>query len=216
MIYLNNIHRVYISFINFRWGITTHGCVDGFSRCIVYLHASLNNRAPTIFKLFLVATLSYGMPSTVTSDHGGENKLVALFVNLVKGCAHHITGRSVHNQRIERLWRDVHTQVTSFFYNTFYALEDSGKLDINNQNDMLALHFVYLPEINRRLSLFHSSWNQHSIRTEGNQTPEQLFITGTLTNSSKNSSAIKGILSQEFSLKEQLKKRTKRVWAVHG
>lgn len=71
---------------------------------------------------------------------------------------------------------------------------------------MLALHFVYLPEINRRLSLFHSSWNQHSIRTEGNQTPEQLFITGTLTNSSKNSSAIKGILSQEFSLKEQFKK----------
>lgn len=104
------------------------------------------------------------------------------------------------------MWRDVHTQVTSFFYNTFYALEDSGKLDINNQNDMLALHFVYLPEINRRLSLFHSSWNQHSIRTEGNQTPEQLFITGTLTNSSKNSSAIKGILSQEFSLTEQLKK----------
>lgn len=112
----------------------------------------------------------------------------------------------MHNQRIERLWRDVHTQVTSFFYNTFYALEDSGKLDINNQNDMLALHFVYLPEINRRLSLFHSSWNQHTIRTEGNQTPEQLFFTGTLTNSSKNSSAIKGILSEEFSLKEQLKK----------
>ena len=34
------------------WKIVIHGGKDGFSRRIVYLHASLNNRALTVFHLF--------------------------------------------------------------------------------------------------------------------------------------------------------------------
>ena len=36
---------------------------------------------------------------------------------------------SVHNQRTERLWRDVFAGCISFFYNLFYALEDASLLD---------------------------------------------------------------------------------------
>ena len=35
-----------------------------------------------------------------------------------------ITGRSVHNQRIERFWRDLFSGCISLFYNLFYMLED--------------------------------------------------------------------------------------------
>ena len=171
----------------------------------MYLNASTNNKATTVFQLFITATLQYGLPASVRSDHGGENRHVALFMNLISDARQrHFTGRSVHNQRIERLWRDVHTQVTGWFYDLFYQMEDDGKLDINNENEIKALHLVYLPVINNRFSVFKEGWNNHSIRTEGNQTPEQLWMLGTIENGHQNTSSIRGILSPEASVRNQL------------
>jgi len=39
------------------------GHTDGFSRLIVYLSCSENNRAGTVLNLFLEATNRYGIPS---------------------------------------------------------------------------------------------------------------------------------------------------------
>lgn len=49
---------------------------------IVYLKASTNNRANTVFRLFHTAVQSYGLPSRVRSDKGRENVEVALFMLL--------------------------------------------------------------------------------------------------------------------------------------
>jgi hypothetical protein len=58
-----------------------------------------------------------------------------------------ITGRSVHNQWIERLWRDVFVGCVSLFYELFYVLEDAEMLDINDYADVCALHYVYVPRL---------------------------------------------------------------------
>ena len=51
-----------------------------------------------------------------------------------------ITGSSTHNERIERLWRDVFRCMGKLFYDTFYSLEQEGALDPLNEIDMFCLH----------------------------------------------------------------------------
>jgi hypothetical protein len=62
-------------------------------------------------------------------------------------CGSCITGRSVHNQRIEWLWRDVFDGCVSLFYYLFYGLEDEGLLDPNSESDLFAFPYTFLPRI---------------------------------------------------------------------
>jgi hypothetical protein len=59
-------------------------------------------------------------------------------------------------------------------------MESEGILDPVNERDLYALHYVFLPRINKSLSDFREGWNNHSIRTEHNRTPHQLFAFGAL------------------------------------
>lgn len=161
-----------------RWRLVIHGAIDGYSRMIVYLSCSDNNRSSTVFSLFKAATNQYGVPSRVRSDKGGENVLVCQHMISVRGTdrGSHIAGSSVHNQRIERLWRDVYRCVCSTYHELFYSMEAIGVLDPSDDSDIFVLHCVYLPKINRSLSEFSRAWNLHPVRTERNWTPQKIMV----------------------------------------
>ena len=57
-----------------------HGCIDGYSRLILYLQGCSNNRADTVLQCFHEAVNQFGLPSRIRSDKGGENVLVARFM----------------------------------------------------------------------------------------------------------------------------------------
>ena len=86
--------------------MVTHAGIDGFSRMIVCMKCSNNNKSSTVYNSFLEAIHLYGLPSRVRSDQGRENCLVAQHMLEHCGTDRHsmITGSSVHNQRIECLW----------------------------------------------------------------------------------------------------------------
>lgn len=91
-----------------------------------------------------------------------------------------LVGSSVHNQRVERLWRDSHRCATSIFYRLFYYMEYHDSLDPIDEVHLFSLHYVYLPRINRSLQQFKEAWNCHGLRTERGSTPNQLFTLGAL------------------------------------
>ena len=91
-----------------------------------------------------------------------------------------ITGRSVHNQRQERLWRDVNHGCTHVFYSLFHYMEEQGILDPTCEGHLFCLHYVFAPRINQNLEMFKNGWNNHGLTTEVNRTPSQLWIRGML------------------------------------
>jgi len=105
----------------FRYRIVIHGGIDGFSRMFVFLKASDNNRRETVLKSFVSACSTFGLPSRIRVDNGGENSDVCDVMQILRGCQRGsaIRGRSVHNQRIERAWVDVWNGVTNVYVDAF-------------------------------------------------------------------------------------------------
>jgi hypothetical protein len=179
-----------------RWRLVTHGAIDGYSRLITYLQVSNNNKSDTVKELFLRAVEEYGVPSRVRADFGCENYGVQNVMEDVRGEGRgsFIGGRSVHNTRIERLWRDVYYGVIQTYYALFYFLEGENKLDIDNEADLFALHYVYIPRINKSLVEFKNAYNHHPLRTERNWTPWQIWTNGMLNEANTNQSGVQTVI----------------------
>lgn len=161
--------------------MVVHAGVDGFSRVPVYLHCSNYNKACTVLKLFEEAVVEWGLPSRIRCDKGGENTDVAwhmLSHPRSTGRGSVIVGKSVHNQCIERLWRDVNQAVLRLHSNLFYDMEDIRLLDPENDLDLFCLHYVFVPWINRHLQEWNQAWIMHLMSSERNQTPYQLWTCG--------------------------------------
>ena len=72
--------------------------------------------------------MEFGIPSCVQSEKG-ENIMICHFMVPFRGPGRgsHIAGFSVHNQRIERLWRDVCWCVCCLFHEILYFLSVQRK-----------------------------------------------------------------------------------------
>ena len=108
-----------------------------------------------------------------------------------------ITGNSVHNQRVERLHRDVTSGVLKSYIDDFNLMETSGLLHPVNEVHLLSLHLVFLKEINKSLEEFTRQWNYHGLSTEGGTSPLQLWTEGILRTGNDRNSPFDVVLTEE-------------------
>eukprot|EP00112_Aurelia_sp_Birch-Aquarium-sp1_P007140 Seg1779.4 transcript_id=Seg1779.4/GoldUCD/mRNA.D3Y31 product="hypothetical protein" protein_id=Seg1779.4/GoldUCD/D3Y31 len=168
----------------------------------MFMRCSNNNKSDTVLSAFLGGVSEHGLPSRVRSDKGKENVGVGAFMlNHPDGGPNRgsmITGRSVHNQRIERLWRDLFCGCLYVFYELFYRLELCNLLDPCSDFQLFCLHYVYLPRINRHLKLWADAWDLHPLSTEHNKSPLQLWIRGIAATSYTADDTLRSTQGQEY------------------
>ena len=127
----------------------------------IFTRKAINNARSSLY-CFLGAVQQYSSPSCVRTDDGGEFLHLRTFMRRQQGEGRRsaIAGQSVHNVRIERLWRDV-----------YYHMESHNVLNISNVVHMFALHHTFIPRIERVLGEWSRSHNNHPVLTEGHRTP---------------------------------------------
>ena len=127
--------------------------------------------------MFQEAVDRYGLPIRVQGDTGGENLGIKRYMTQARGAnrGSFIEGKSVHNSRTERLWRDVFYSVCQTYYSLFYYMEGQGLLNIEDERALLAFHITFKCRINDCLREFSEAYNNHSMRSENNWTPLQMW-----------------------------------------
>jgi len=165
-----------------RYGFVTHAFIDGFSRLVTGIRVHNNNRANSVLELFLDAIHSYGVPSRVRGDHGTENLEVARWMEEHRGRdrGSYIWGRSVHNNRIERLWVDVSRGYNFKWKDLFIDLEHNHGLNARDPRHKWLLSHLFLDLINYDAREWAASWNSHilAVRGERGRSPMDRFFFG--------------------------------------
>ena len=84
----------------------------------------------------------------------------------------------VYITSVSRDFGEIGTLGAHMFYQLFYHMEECLLLDPSNEIHIFALHFVFLPRVNRHLRIFSSGHNNGPISTERNMIPVQLWVNG--------------------------------------
>ena len=114
------------------YGICISGCIDGYSRHIIWLHASTNTSDPRIIGNYFINEVRKrgGCPQRLRGDLGTENSLVRDFQRFFQNrFSAYLEGASTHNQRIESWWGQFRKQCTEFWIALFSTLRDNGDFD---------------------------------------------------------------------------------------
>lgn len=115
------------------YGFCVNGCIDGFSRNILWLKVFTTNNDPRViggYFLKVVKNLG-GCPRRIRADEGTENGHVEAMQTLFRGedDISFQSGTSKLNQRIEAWWGMLRKECGQYWMDLFKSLADDGLYD---------------------------------------------------------------------------------------
>ena len=128
------------------FGLAINGCIDGYSRYLLWVEVSYTNNDPTVIAgYFLDAVMKRGgTPRTVRMDPGTENVHVDTFQRFLcedNGCV--IIGSSTTNERIEAWWGQLRKQKTEYYIMELRKLQAAGLFSGDHvDKDLVRLCFI--------------------------------------------------------------------------
>ena len=154
-----------------KWGFPIHGCVDGFSRKIMWLVASTTNNDPLVVaNHFLHCIRIHGIaPRLLRMDRGNENIYCQDIQTFFTGNeSSYLYAASTHNQRIEALWSRLKKFRISWWIQFFTAMEKHGLFKPSLEIHKEVLLFCFMPVIQSELNEFTRTWNMRNVRQSAN------------------------------------------------
>ncbi|XP_074110011.1 uncharacterized protein LOC141534518 [Cotesia typhae] len=158
------------------FGFAIHGCLDGFSRKIIWLEVATSNNKPEIIAhYFLKAVQKLKLlPTLIRSDCGTENCIVEALQQTLRfhhddnlaGWKSFIKGKSTSNQRIESYWSQLRRHGLDFWINLFKDLRERGLYNDSSILHVECLRFCFGHLIRAELKMIRHEWNRHRIRKQ--------------------------------------------------
>lgn len=118
------------------YGIAINGCIDGYSRYIVWMEAFTTNSNPKIVANYFIDAVSMigGCPERIRADLGTENGHMEQMQKFLRRShsdnwaaeKSFLYGRSTANQRIERWWGVLRKQNVQFWINLLRNIQNDG------------------------------------------------------------------------------------------
>lgn len=155
----------------FPFGI--YGCMDTFSRKILFIFITYSNSNPDIigkkYLEFLYATRT--LPRFLRIDKDTESgKMATIHTYLIDKLNQFddptdsiLYGPSTTN-KIERWWRDLHERLEKYFKNQLLHLLRSTNYDLKSVLDRQLLFYTFTPVLQQQCDIFTENWNIHRIK----------------------------------------------------
>lgn len=156
------------------YGFHVSGCIDGYSRRIMFLQVAATNHDPSVIANYYLSCVKQmkGCPRLVQTDCGTENVVLASIQgvfcrnasNPYSGPNSHRYGSSPANQRIEAWWSHFRKNNSEWWIDLFKDLVAYGCFEPGNFIHVCCLQFSFMALIQKELNMVASEWNSHRIR----------------------------------------------------
>ena len=137
------------------YGFPIHGCIDGFSRRILWLKVTRSNSNPRVTATFYINVLKELKlaPRAIISDCGTENVLIAAIQSkLFNDVNAHRYVPSTANIRIENWWSHNRKRYTGWLIEFFKEMVDNREVELGNRVQMELLWYIFSPLIQQDLN----------------------------------------------------------------
>lgn len=152
-----------------RFGFGITGCVDGYSRKIIWYTvtpANLHRQAATTLSVFVQAVFRTGvLPRITCSDRGTENGWVAFVMEHESDSTRHMYVTSTRNTRIESFWGQARRMGMYFWINMFKTLAMEYQYDASDPVQRGVATFLFLPLIEQTMQDIARDWDLHRMRS---------------------------------------------------